>query len=265
MRRWLAAFALAMVAAAPALAAEAPAPGMTDPRIRSIPYDSDQVVLLTAHLGYQMTIEFAPGERIQNVAIGDGQDWQVTPNKAANLLFLKPMSLAKPTDMTVVTNLRRYAFELRARSAAGERAAAMTYIVQFIYPPDNAPTAPPPPAPAPPERRNIAYTYTGSRVALPSEVFDDGRFTYFRWPDNVATPALFVIEPDGSESLANYAMRDGYQVVQQLAQRFVLRDGKQVTFIINDAWRNPTPGPLAPRPHDLKTARAASRAEKAHD
>jgi type IV secretion system protein VirB9 len=263
----IAALALSLAAAGPLSAAEAPHPGLVDPRIRSIEYDSDQVVLLTGHLGYQMMIEFAPDERIQNVAIGDGLNWQVTPNKAANLLFLKPMSLSKPTDMTVVTNLRRYSFELRSRSAAREPPSAITYVVEFIYPPDNSPvavvaTAPPP---QPPERKNVAYTYTGSRAALPSEVFDDGRFTYFRWPESLSTPALFVVEPDGSESIANSTMRDGYQVVEQLARRFVLRNGKEVTQIINDAWRDPTPGPLAPRPHDSRTAQAASRAEKAHD
>jgi type IV secretion system protein VirB9 len=142
----------------------------------------------------------------------------------------------------------------------------VTYVVRFLYAPDSpvAVVATPPP-PAPPERRNVAYSYTGSRTALPSEVFDDGRFTYFRWADDASTPALFVVEPDGSESIANYTTRDGYQVVEQLAHRFVLRNGKEVTSIINDAWKAPAPGPLAPRPHDLGTARAASRPEKTHD
>ena len=30
---------------------------------------------------------------------------------------------------------------------------------------------------------------------------------------------------------------------------------------INDAWREPTPGPLAPKPHDARTARDAAHAE----
>ncbi len=36
-------------------------------------------------------IEFGHGERIENVAVGDSSAWQVTPNKRANLLFLKPL------------------------------------------------------------------------------------------------------------------------------------------------------------------------------
>jgi type IV secretion system protein VirB9 len=136
----------------------------------------------------------------------------------------------------------------------------MAYVVRFLYPPE-----PGLPAvalkvepPTPPERRNTHYTYTGSRASLPSLVFDDGRFTYFQWPENVSTPALFVIGPDGGESLVNYSVRDGYQVVEQTAQKFVLRDGKAVTTVINEGWRDPIPGELAPRPHDAKTAREAA-------
>ena len=142
-------------------------------------------------------------------------------------------------------------------------------MVRFTYPAEPksaakiAATQGPAPIP-PPERRNTAYSYTGSRASLPSAVFDDGQFTYFRWPENTSTPALFLRAADGSESLVNYSVRDGYQIVQQTSPRFVLRDGKDVTLIINDGWRAPVAGPLAPVPHDAKTAREAQRAAGAH-
>jgi type IV secretion system protein VirB9 len=256
--------ALACLAAPEAArAAAAPKPGVVDPRIRTIAYDPDQVVLLTGYLGFQTLIAFDPGERIENVSIGDALGWQVTPNHKANVLFLKPMAVVPATNMTVVTDRRQYAFELRARRLAGADPASLAYVVRFAYPPAPAPavaTVTPPP-PQPPQKKNIAYTYTGSRVSLPSQVFDDGRFTYFQWPTNTPIPALFLVGPDGSESIVNYSVRDGYQVVEQLAPRFKLRNGAEVTLIINDGWREPQPGPLAPRPHDAKTARAAARAE----
>lgn len=257
--------ALALGAPLALQAADAPHPGMVDPRIRSITYDEGQVILLTGYLGYQMMIEFEPGERIENVSIGDALGWQVTPNHKADLLFLKPIDLAAPTNMTVVTNRRRYAFELRSRSAKSVRQSEIAYTVHFIYPPDDTPVqvvATPAP-PKPPERVNTAYTYTGSRNALPSEVFDDGRFTYFQWPRNTTMPALFLVEPDGSESIANYTVRDGYQVIDEVAPSFRLRNGKEVTLVINEGWRRPAAGPLAPQPHDAKTARDAARAEGA--
>ena len=255
-------FGLALAGSGLASAADAPRPGLVDPRIRTVAYDGEQVIMLTGYLGYQMMIEFASDERIENVSIGDSLGWQVTPNHNADLLFLKPMNLSGPTNMTVVTDHRRYAFELRSRRKSHEPESAITYIVRFLYPPDNTPVqvvATPPP-PQPPERRNANYTYTGSRASLPSVVFDDGRFTYFQWPQAASVPPLFLVERDGSESLANYTIRDGYQVVEQLAPRFVLRNGKEVTVVINAAWHEPDPGSLAPRPHDARTARAMARA-----
>jgi type IV secretion system protein VirB9 len=266
VKRALAVLLLTCSLAAPSLAnaAESPRAGVVDPRIRTIAYNSDEVVLLTGYLGYQTMIEFEPDERIENVSIGDSTGWQVTPNHKANLLFLKPMGVTGPTNMTVVTNLRRYAFDLRARKAPREPTAAMAYIVRFLYV-DDTPvhliaTLPPEP---PPERRNINYSYTGSRASLPSQVFDDGRFTYFQWAENVSVPALFLLAKDGSESIVNYHIHDGYQVVEQIAPRFVLRNGKDVTTVINGGWREPAPGELAPQPHDSKTARAAARAARA--
>ena len=249
------------VAASPgARAQEAYRPGPTDPRIRTIFYDPDRVVRLDAYAGYQMMIQFGSDERIENVAIGEGAAWQVTPNKEANLLFLKPLEHAPHTNMTVITDRRSYLFELEGHPAAAARPEGVTYVVRFSYPPPPAiatVTAPPPPAP--PERRNTAYSYTGSRELLPSVVFDDGHFTYFKWPAETTTPAVFAVAPDGAESLINYSWRDGYEAVEQVAPKFMLRDGKVVTTVINEGWRPPARGTEAPRPHDAKTAREAAR------
>ena len=231
-----------------------------DPRIRTYYYDPDKVVRLDAFAGYQMMLQFGPDERVENVAIGEGSTWQVTPNKEANLLFIKPMAHAAHTNMTVVTDRREYLFELTAHPLSEASDLGIPYVVRFIYPPPPViATVAPPPKPLPPERRNIAYAYTGARELVPSIVFDDGRFTYFQWPTNAATPAVFVVGSDGKETLAEYTHRDGLQVVEQLAPEFRLRDGKKVTTVINEAWSPPSPGALAPRPLDAKTARALAR------
>ena len=234
---------------------------LADPRIRTIFYNPNRIVPLKAYFGYQMMIQFGPDERIENIAIGEGAAWQVTPNKEATLLFLKPLEHAPATNMTVVTSSRTYLFELSAHALAEARdAGMMTYEVRFTYPPPPPSDAPPPPAaPAAPEQRNTAYTYTGPRELLPSQVFDDGRLTYFKWPDDTVRPAVFAIGPDNTESLVNYSYHDGYEVVEQVAPRFLLRNGKQVTTVINEGWRLPSPGAEAPKPADAKTAREAAR------
>ena len=94
-----------------ALTAETlPRPGPVDPHIQRVLYNPEQVVALHGAIGWQIMIEFNGDERIENVSIGDSLAWQVTPNKRARMLFLKPLLRKGATNMTVVTSLRRYAF-----------------------------------------------------------------------------------------------------------------------------------------------------------
>lgn len=262
LRLALLALGLAPLAGPPVAALAEPAGVLAsppDPRIRTVFYDPDRVVRIDAFYGYQLMVQFAADERIQNVAIGEGAAWQVTPNKAANLLFIKPSDPAPATNMTVVTDRRSYLFELRAHGSGSERALGPIFVLRFAYPPPPAVVVAETPPPKPPERRNTAYSYKGSRELLPSLVFDDGRFTYFQWPAETAAPAVFAVAEDGSESLVNSSWRDGFEAVEQIAPSFRLREGKTVTTVINEGWRPPDRGSEAPRPHDRKTAREAER------
>ena len=63
-----------------------------DNRIRSMAYDPDQIVRILGKAGIQSTIEFGADERIENVAVGDSNAWQITPNRRASLLFVKPLA-----------------------------------------------------------------------------------------------------------------------------------------------------------------------------
>jgi type IV secretion system protein VirB9 len=230
----LAGAALAVaLAASPALAVT-PRPGPGDPRIHVVDYDPEAVVELRVALGYQLSVEFDQGERIENVAIGDSLGWQVTPNRRANLLFLKPMSQRPPTNMTVVTNLRRYNFELGLRPRAAARSAPFS--VRFLYAPPAIAFVAPLPPPPPPVERNAAYSYDGSAKTLPVKVFDDGRDTYFSFRAEEDLPAIFALDPDGGEAVVNTRQRDGYVVVDRVVRGFVLRRGSEVTRIYNDGF-----------------------------
>ena len=231
-RAALLAFALALTAA-PAFAI-VPRPGPGDARLHVVDYDPGAVFELRSALGLTLAVEFDPLERIENVAIGDSLGWQVTPNRRANLLFLKPMSLRPDTNMTVITNLRRYNFQLSVRGRGAQRGVPFT--VRFLYPEPVFVAVEPPPPPLPPQERNRAYTYEGSTKALPVRIFDDGQATYFAFKAAEDLPAIYALDPDGGEAVVNTRTRDGLIVVDQIARGFVLRRGSEVTKIYNDGY-----------------------------
>jgi type IV secretion system protein VirB9 len=192
-----------------------------DSRIQTVDYDPDRVIRLRGQFNIQTMIEFEPSERIENVAVGDALGWQVTPNKRANKLFVKPVSRGAMTNMTVVTDRRRYAFSLSV-------AAPAPWVLRFRYPAPivAAVAAPPPPPPVDPATLNRAYSLSGDRTLFPSAVWDDGAQTYFQWPTGAALPAIFALSGKKTETLVNYVVKGDTLVVQQVAPRFMLRLGK---------------------------------------
>lgn len=76
----------------------------------------------------------------------------------------------------------------------------------------------------------------GSADIVPTMVFDDGRFTYLRFPGNREVPAVFHVLGDGSETLVNARMEDDTLVVDRVSRRLMLRAGSAVVGIWNEAF-----------------------------
>lgn len=238
--------------AALAQVATYPTPGPGDPRIKEFMYDPNAIVGIRGQLGYEMTIEFGADERIENVSIGDSLSWQVTPNRKATLLFLKPMSKGNPTSMTVVTTQRIYSFLLTASES--KTATSDTLLrLRFLYPApeplaDLSPPPPPPPPPPKPEDFNFAYELKGQKNLHPVRVFDDGTLTYFQFDSRNAAPAVFVIGADGKEEMANTRVSGDYTVADFIAETFILRYGKTQAEVKNKSWNKRPKPQLAPLP-----------------
>lgn len=249
---WLVRVAAAMVVAGsvagPALGQmrQVPIPGATDPRVQTVPFIEDSVVSLRGHYGYQMMVEFGSDERIENVSIGDSLAWQVTPNRRADTLFIKPIEFDAATNMSVITSKRRYTFQLSAEEPTGPGDPNIIYRVKFTYPAEPGNIETPNPAPVPAANANMRYSVSGSTRNIPARIYDDGQRTYLEWAPGAATPAVFALGPDGSESLVNFVMRGNVMVVERVGPAFVLRNGADQTLVANDAWREPDPGPDAP-------------------
>ena len=99
-----------------------------DSRLVTRVYDDSEVVTIEGKIGVQATIGFGEAEQIENVAVGDADKWQITPNKRADLLFVKPLEANARTNMTVVTDKHTYFFDLVASPTAKP-----VYMLRFSY------------------------------------------------------------------------------------------------------------------------------------
>ena len=217
-----------------------------DPRLVERRYDPSDVVRIEGRTRVQATIQFAEDEAIENVAIGDSTSWQVTPNKRANLLFVKPLEANASTNMTVVTNKRTYLFDL----VASPRARPM-YVLRFTYPDEPAPAATglaaapdaanavemaaasDPYAVTDPAELNFAWTAKGDRGLLPTRTYDDGNATFLTWPAGQPVPAILMKDQDGTEGPVNFAVRGDTIVVEGVPRELVLRSGKDAATLTN--------------------------------
>src|SRR5438309_8776381 len=203
-----------------------------DHRIRSLAYDADHIVQIIGKPGIQSTIEFGDDERIENIAVGDSNAWQITPNHRASLLFLKPLTPRSRTNMTVVTDRRTYMFDL----VAGDKWTVPLYALKFSYPNDKrAEAAAKPteaaqsiamPAGSEPqaqavmtaEKLHFDWQSKGYGKLVPSRVFDDGTAVYLAWNKDVPLPAILTVSEDRKEGPLSYHMSCEYIVVSPIPQ-----------------------------------------------
>ena len=235
---------LALLCITSSFAETVPARGVVDSRMRTAVYNGDEVYRLHGYVGYQIDLEFEPGETFTGLGAGDleglsfvGQD---------NHLFLKPKAARVATNLTVLTSRRHYQFDY---TALAQRPAAddpgVIYSLRFTYPPLPSQSA----ADAAAKRldsqlesagtrrpRNEDYWYCGRPALKPIAASDDGVHTRLRFAANSDLPAIFVRNEDGSESLLNFNMDAGDVIVHRVARQFVLRRGKLTGCIVNRGY-----------------------------
>ncbi|GAA5063714.1 P-type conjugative transfer protein VirB9 [Erythrobacter westpacificensis] len=250
--RGVLAAALAGVAA-PAFAEDIPNPTQHDPRIREAVYNEAQVFEIPGVFRIATEIRFSDGEVVEHVALGDSVSWEVAP--AASSLFVKPRERAGATNLTVITRSRYGPRTYRFALTPTHRGTGF-FTVIFRYPEQEAAERRAMEASAQlaaleaAERglvksaldigvlegtRNTNYVVQGSTAIQPSEVSDNGQFTVMRFPNQRELPAFFVVNPDGSEGVASFDVRDEYVVLHGVYRTIRLRRGLEVLCIHNQS------------------------------
>lgn len=236
---------LSILMSSPVFALEKPAPGPLDERIKYIDYKEPEVVCLNTYYGWQTHIQFAPGETITKIALGDEKAWDIV--KQDNHIFMKPIGKEADTNMVVLTSRKVYNFDLHAYMPnEGERPYHAMFQVTFRYPDDEKRLA---------ELREQAerlnqkldldqkyepanwnYWAKGEKSLIPDTAYDDERFTYLEFSNNKDIPAVYVENPDGTESLVNSHVEGGTIVVHKIFSKLVLRKGEMVAAVFNRSY-----------------------------
>lgn len=277
---------MGLAVAPQAHADQTPAAGQYDSRIRYVAYNPGQVVHLSTIVGATMVVSFAPDETVTSVAETDSLHLAAVPK--GNYLFLKPSAALTLQPIIVLTqrsdgSLRRYVFEIETVNApsTADGAKGVFYAVQFTYPADAAKAAA---ARAAREARkveqlnqqalrratqmaanavlqdeqtnpnagprNYRYVAQGDRSLAPVAVWDNGYSTLLQFAGNERIPSIFVIDPDGKEATASYAVNGDIVQLDQTAREWRLRDGGTVLNIYNLGYQsvggNPETGTTSP-------------------
>jgi type IV secretion system protein VirB9 len=262
---WLAAFACTALCGIANAAPEA-----ADPRLREVVYDPRAVVTVPVKRGVVTLVVLDPDESITEVAAGLGGDctkadaaWCVAAQPGGRNLFVKAKSSASAANnLAVVTDRRTHTFRFVVLADADPKPPVYRLVVKAPPRPAPAtrlamrddvplvalPVVPPPPPPhqvvaerlqAKPQVMNTQYSIAegaGSQDIVPTLVYDDGRFTYLRFPGNREVPAVFHVLGDGSETLVNARMEDDLLVIDRVNRKLMLRAGQAVVGLWNEAF-----------------------------
>ncbi|OAI10747.1 hypothetical protein A1359_15945 [Methylomonas lenta] len=218
-----------------------PAPGITDPRVREVVYDKDDVIRLTGYIGYQTHLRLAPDEQFIGVGAGDTGGLDITAD--GNDTWIKPKAELVRTNIDVKTNLRVYHFDYEVRKDPPKNRYHMIYSIAFRYPEDEEKQRNDRTARnnlrdklhAAPYKANRDYWYCGSPSMKPIETYDDGIQTHIKFSAHAEYPAIFSENEDETESLINFHIDPDNEevVIHRVAHRFILRRGNLVGCVEN--------------------------------
>lgn len=246
-------------------------PASIDPRLVVFPYSPNHIYPIVSLLNNYTHIELAEGERHIGFIWPDKLLWTAKVSKTKRDIFIKPLLANNPVSATLITNLRRYQLSLSSVDKDSDGtwyqrvswevvdddmdSASMDMMASSAFSEAEEVTAPPAGLSLPSAGQRVArspacgqsrvqvgslnfnYEVEGDAPFKPLMVFDDGRFTWFKFPPVQDMPPLFALNPStGDAELETFIPCDGnFAVVQALLPGgALLKLGKAEVRIINN-------------------------------
>ncbi|RFB76674.1 TrbG/VirB9 family P-type conjugative transfer protein [Methylovirgula sp. 4M-Z18] len=242
---------LVLVALTPSAHAE-----ISNSHIQYSNYDPNLIPTLHAYPGIASEIIFKGDENIVDAASGFGSGWELSPR--GHILFIKPKTVKSAdketaailptpdqwaTNLLVTTDKHTYAFDLKLVGSPQEA----TYALYIKYPAEEAAAARELARQraaerklaqrAPPQNWNYSMAVGANADNIrPSSAWDDGHFTYLRFPGNGDFPSVFLVGADGKESIIDHHVEGDTLVVHRVARALMLRSGDSAVGVYNEAF-----------------------------
>ncbi len=214
-----------------------------DSRIKTFIYSENEVFRLVVHYGYQTSIEFADGEEIQTISVGNNYAWQLTP--VGRRLFIKPLEENILTNMTILTNKRSYQFEVQSKLLSYTIDEELVYVVRFFFPDADFDKTRPAivsnetkeiiPAITP---YNFNYSLTGPEAISPVKIFDDGVNTFFKFDDKLQVIPVISVKSEKGVLPLEPRKRGDYVIVNSIGKEFELTLNNNVVNVYNENLTN---------------------------
>ena len=252
---------MALSLSAPAAFADGAIPTISpdSTHVVSFTYSQQSVYHIRTEPHMVTDLKLAPGEVMEMLVLGNTAQW-ISASAPGNV-FLKATSPGLTTSGTLVTNMRTYQLFITSSKSGN-----WYQQVSWMSGPMVAMQNPIPPAPmmrpqsadttkpvkthgtqsigqesAVKAMSNLHFNYRirGHALFRPTEVFDNGTFTWISVPiaGNSPMPALFVRE-HGQYVIANYTVKGHYLVVQQTFHEAKLRIGNRSVTIVHEGAVN---------------------------
>ena len=244
IRHRLYALALAGVALSatlgPAWALDIPKASPKDAGIRSTDYDPNDVIVVPTTMGIATHIVLADDETFITHAFGDAAAYDF--QQIGKHLLLKPVADQANTNLIVITDKRNYSFLLKyAKHRSGHAVQRITLHYPGAQQDENAKTAEAAQVTAALTQTAASinwkgYTMAGDHSLAPISAWDDGAQTWLRFAPGQDLPAVYYVDADGKEVIANRHMADAQTIVMhRVAAKWHLRLGDQVLSVFNEA------------------------------
>lgn len=244
------------VAPQPFMAQEAPA--SVGGTIQEFVYHPNTVYRIRTKAGMFTNIEAPAGEKILGFYLSDTVFWKFVVAKDGARVFVRPSEDGRVNAGTMVTDKRVYELEFAALPVTEPYWHKR---VQWAHENDNFPGwgmfADPGEAVGDGqsktllgkdadtgkdgrqdwtvnvEKANFNYRVSKSDVFSPSMVFDDGVFTYMKFPTLQDMPAIFAFDKDpGKARLVDYVVRGSNVIIHRVAEGgFLLKLGERTVVV----------------------------------